>query len=96
MSSDPIRESQKDISSQDEFVTMRLLKETFNISISGSPWVGTVTLQRSFDGQNWLDVEAFTANTERVGDDPEKSTYYRLGFKTGEYSSGTATVRISQ
>ena len=96
MSSEPIRESQKDISAQDDFVIMRLLKESFNVSISGGPWVGTVTLQRSFDGQNWVDVETFTANTERIGDDIEKGMHYRLGFKVGEYTSGTATVRLSQ
>jgi len=44
----------------------------------------------------WQDVETFTANAERVGDDPEKNINYRVGFKTGEYTSGTASVRISQ
>lgn len=68
----------------------------FNLSISGS-WVGTVTLQRSFDnGTTWVDVGTYTANIEDVGDEPEEGVAYRAGFKTGEYTSGTAEIRISQ
>jgi len=93
--SDPITVVEKDIAAADEWAVIRLRDVSFNLSISGT-WAGTVTLQRSFDGQTWQDVETFTANAERVGDDPEKNINYRVGFKTGEYTSGTASVRISQ
>ena len=68
----------------------------FNISISGS-WVGTVTAQRSFDlGSTWYDVSTWTANTQEYGFEPERRVYYRVGIKAGEYTSGTAILRLSQ
>ena len=68
----------------------------FNISISGT-WEGTITAQRSFDGgSTWLDVATWTENTEEYGFEPERSVYYRVGIKLGEYDNGTAVLRISQ
>ena len=73
---------------------IRLNKE-FNISISGT-WAGTVTLQRSFDGgTTYVDVETFTANAEKTGSEVEGGVDYRLGIKTGEYTSGSAKLRLS-
>jgi len=72
------------------------LRGTFNVSVSGG-WAGTLTLQRSFDGgATVMDVEAITANIERLGDEPERGVLYRVGFKPGDHASGAATVRISQ
>lgn len=72
------------------------LNGDFNISITGT-WVGTITVQRSFDaGTSYGDVEAFTANAEKVSSSFEKGVMYRVGFKTGEFTSGTANVRLSQ
>lgn len=66
--------------------------QPWNISISGT-WVGTVTLQRSFDkGTTWFDVEDFTANTQSQFYDGENVMQYRFG---STISSGTADVRIS-
>lgn len=74
---------------------LQVAKKSFNLSVSGT-WAGTLTLQRSFDGgTTWVDVETYTANTEKVGTDPEHKVFYRIGFKTGEYTSGTAVVRLS-
>lgn len=68
----------------------------FNVSVSGT-WSGTLTLQRSFDGgATVVDVETMTANVERLGEEPERGVHYRVGFKSGDYTSGTAQVRISQ
>jgi hypothetical protein len=68
----------------------------FNLSLSGT-WVGTVTVQRSFDdGVTWLDVATFTANGEYVGNEVEPNVVYRMGVKTGEYTSGTIIGRLSQ
>ena len=68
----------------------------FNISISGT-WDGTVTVQRSFDqGSTWFDVATWTANTEEYGFEPERDVQYRAGIKTGEFTSGTAVLRLSQ
>lgn len=68
----------------------------FNLSISGT-WAGTVTVQRSFDsGSTWHDVDTWTENTQEYGLEPEGGTQYRVGIKTGEYTSGTCAVRLSQ
>lgn len=86
---------------------MAVLAE-FNTSISGT-WAGTVTLQRSFNyiqvlagkmaegDETWLDVKTWTTNAEGIGEfsEPEADVYYRLGFKTGGYTSGTAFLRFS-
>lgn len=65
----------------------------FNLSISGT-WAGTLTLQRRLDGTNWRDVNTYQQNIETeiptVGDDVR----WRIGFKTGDYTSGTAVLRL--
>jgi hypothetical protein len=72
------------------------LKGNFNLSVSGT-WTGTVTLQRSFNnGASWFDVNSYTANTENWDQEIESGVLYRVGFKTGDHSSGTADVRISK
>lgn len=74
---------------------MEVSRKEFNLSVSGI-WVGTLTLQRSFDGGvTWLDVETYTSNVQKVGTEPEHKVCYRIGFKAGEYTSGTAVVRLS-
>lgn len=86
------------ISAQNIFTPWVALLGEFNLSISGT-WVGTVTIQRSFDGGvTALDVEQYIANAEDAGYEPrgEGGTLYRVGFKTGDYTSGTANVRINQ
>lgn len=66
-----------------------------NFSISGT-FVGTLTLQRQFTNEtDWYDVDNFTAPYEGTFNEPEKGTKYRLGFKTDDYTSGTANVRVS-
>lgn len=67
----------------------------FSMSISGT-FVATVSLQRLFEGEStWLDVEDFTGPVERNGETAEGSQY-RLFIKTGNFTSGTADVRLSQ
>jgi len=68
----------------------------FNLSISGT-WAATVTVQRSFDsGSTWHDVDTWTENTQEYGLEPEGGIQYRVGIKTGEFTSGTCVVRLSQ
>jgi len=43
----------------------------------------------------WYDVDSFTGVTEQTGFKPEY-IWYRIGVKTGGYTSGTANVRIDQ
>lgn len=84
-----------DISAANSFSTPVLIqaKNDFDISISGT-FVATVVLQRSKDGvTNWRDVSTFTAATEQTGS-AGSAWFYRLGIKTGGYTSGIATVDI--
>jgi len=67
------------------------------ITISGT-WVGTVTLQSSFGAPGaWNDVtgESWIANVSGASYNDgfdNQIIYYRLGIKTGNYTSGTANV----
>lgn len=73
----------------------------FNVSVRGT-FVGTVTLDRSFDGgSNWFVCSSDSAGTAAswtapfsvVVSDREENTLYRLSFTR---TSGTVTYRISQ
>jgi len=81
----------------DAFTDPVKLSGYFNLSISGT-WTGTITVQRSFDlGDTWHDVDTFTANTEEYGLEPEHTNpvYYRIGAKSGGFSSGSCNLRLS-
>lgn len=68
----------------------------FNMSISGT-WAGRIHIQRSFDdGVTWVDVNSYTANFEGWDNELESIVLYRVGFKVGNYTSGTALVRLSK
>lgn len=92
-----IRKSTGSLTAQNTWVGPRILNKKFNVSISGT-WAGTLTLQRAFDGGvvTWFDVFTYTTNMQDQFEEFEPGVNYRLGFKTGEYTSGTAVVRISQ
>lgn len=73
-----------------------------NISVGGT-WAGTITLQRRFgstDANSPRDVTdgSFVHTTATVIEkslyDHESGVQYRIGFKTGDYTSGTALVRL--
>lgn len=81
------------ITAQNTFTDKIQVVGHFNLSISGT-WAATVTVQRSWDGTNWFDVDTFTSNYEGVGFDAEE-VWYRAGVKTGEFTSGTVVLRIS-
>lgn len=75
---------------------------TSSISLAGSTvvfraegtWVGTITIERSFDnGSNWFGYETFTTNTSREFED-DRDVLYRANMTS--YTSGSATVRLSQ
>ncbi len=84
------------ISADNTFSSSVRLRGKFNLSLSGT-WTATVTVQRSFDdGTIWVDVEDFTENVERVGEEPEVGVLYRFGIKLGNYTSGTVVGRLSQ
>ncbi len=84
----------KTITDQNQFTDPISIVDAFNLSISGT-FDATVTVQRSFSGGVWHDVDTFTTPTEQYGYDPE-GVLYRAGVKTGEFTSGPAVVRIGQ
>jgi hypothetical protein len=80
------------ITAENTFSTGVLTEGYFNVSISGT-FVATVFLQRSTDNTTWMDVDSFTTPLEQYGFDPE-FMYYRIGVKTGGFTSGTIVCRI--
>lgn len=71
-------------------------RRPFNVSVSGT-FSATVALQRSFDdGTTWLTVWTTTTAAELVVDTVEPGTLWRLGVRTGDYTSGTVAARVSQ
>lgn len=67
----------------------------FTASISGT-FSATVTLQRSVgDDVNWQDVQTLAAGSHQIDDEFDNSViYYRLGVKSGDYTSGTVEVSL--
>ena len=72
-------------------------ERAFGLFISGT-WVGTVTLQRSLaTPDSWTDVTTYTTNQSITFNDglTNQIAFYRLGIKTGNYTSGTANLSLS-
>lgn len=69
----------------------------FAITVVGT-WSGTVTLQRSVGVVgNWVDVAAYTTTniaTTYADSLDNQDVFYRIGFKTAQYTSGTATCKL--
>ena len=78
---------------------------SFLINLQGT-WVANVYIQRSSDGgTTWYDVTTGTAsatalvmtnNGPRVVLEPARGVIYRVGIKTGGYTSGTVIINIEQ
>jgi hypothetical protein len=71
----------------------------FDIDITGT-WSATVTVQRSVgDESSYSDVSSlsYTTNQDTTHDDglDNQIVYYRIGVKTGDFTSGTAVVTLS-
>jgi hypothetical protein len=73
---------------------------SFNLSLWGT-FVGTVQLERSFDGSTWLPLTAngtqiykFTAPCSEPVEESEIGVLYRLNCTA--YTSGTINYRLSE
>lgn len=70
----------------------------FTVIRSGT-WSATVTLQRSLasDAGPWVDVTTYTTNGTVSYDDAlsNQTAWYRIGVKTGDYTSGTAALELN-
>lgn len=64
------------------------------IGISGT-WAGTLTVQRSLDGgTTWGDTTTTTTANAELTVTAVIGALYRIGFKTGAYTSGTAAIKL--
>jgi hypothetical protein len=70
----------------------------YTVAITGT-WVGTLTLQRSAIGSDtgFTDAGTYTINASQTLSDAfdNETIYYRLGFKAGQYTSGTANIVLT-
>lgn len=69
----------------------------FTIAISGT-WVAVITLQRSIGSVGtWEDINTYSANdTTTFADGLDNQViFYRIGVKTGDYTSGTVVTTLS-
>lgn len=77
----------------------RVFSVTIDEDTSGGAAAATFTLQRSLDSEDgpWTDVTSYTADTTTTYDDTldNQIAWYRIGVKTGDYSSGTHTVTLT-
>lgn len=70
------------------------IKDGFNLSLSGFG-SATVAIERSFDnGATWKTIEAYTADAEKRGCEPEDGVLYSLNCSA--YSSGSISYRVSK
>lgn len=67
-----------------------------DLSLRGT-FVANVTLQRSTDGgDTWQDVEVYTIPIEVQSHALARPALFRIGIKTGDYTSGTATGKLER
>ncbi len=69
--------------------------ERASVSVAGTAFNGTVTLQRMLDGTNWRDVESHTSDAE-TSYDGDETGFLRIGIKAGGYTSGSVAVRLGK
>lgn len=72
-----------------------------DLAINGT-WAGTLTVQkRHFHGStptytDAYDVVEYTANAVKLIEDHSNTVEYRVGFKTGNFTSGSASIRLEK
>jgi hypothetical protein len=73
-------------------------QRVFSVVRAGT-WSATVTLQRSLESEDgpWTDVTTYTTNATVTFDDglDNQIAWYRIGVKTGDFTSGTAELELS-
>lgn len=67
----------------------------FNVRVSGT-FVATVTVQQAFpeDLTTFFDVKQYTGPIVELGDSPEPGTRWKIGVKSGDFTSGTLNLRL--
>lgn len=85
----------KSVTAANQFTdAVRLQDQDFSISITGS-FTATVTVQRKLPFESeWADVESFQEVTAKNGE-CVGNWDYRIGVKTGDFTSGPVDVKIA-
>jgi hypothetical protein len=88
-----------DISAENQFTdSIRLSGTDRTITIEkGGTWTATLTLQRSVGEEgNWVDVTTYATSGNTTYSDglTNQVIYYRIGVKTGNYTSGTVEAAL--
>lgn len=66
---------------------------SMGLTLSGT-WAATVDMQWSYDGgATWVDIDSYTANTNKVVLSPSDLILYRL--ECSAYTSGTVTYGLA-
>jgi hypothetical protein len=88
----------RSITAANQFTDFEAVSSTFDVSIhSSASFVGTITLQRKHPGEADAlarDVRTWTVPAEETGRD-SGAWLYRIGCKTGAYTSGSIIVEVS-
>lgn len=84
------------INGANQWTTPVSVGRIFDVSIySDTSFSGTITLQRKrIADAGWRDVKTWTAPVEETGES-SGSWLYRIGCKTGQYTSGSINVEVS-
>ena len=81
------------------FKKSRITPGYIDFAITGT-WAGTITVQKRYKrGGTYtdpIDVEDYTTNEAKLIEDHVWGVEYRIGFKAGNYTSGTAIVRLDR
>lgn len=87
------------ITAQNQWSAPIPVRETFDLSIDMNGASLTVTVQRRDLTRTdvWHDVASFSSSVQKTGTvGTQNARQYRVGCKTGNYTSGTAYAEISQ
>lgn len=76
----------------DELVMQQL--ERCSISVFGTAFTGTVTVQRKIDGVNWRDVKQYPGVDAEESYDADERCSLRIGVKSGDFAGTSVAVRL--
>ena len=91
---------QVNVTAEDQFsseIRVTGVNRPFFVELAGT-WTATVTLQRSIGAPgSWTDVTTYTTNGNNTYNDglDNQVVYYRVGVKTGDFTSGTVELALN-
>ena len=90
---------EKTITAENQFTDWIFIdkNDRFTLNIKGT-FDATVTLQKSYDAgvTIWDDEVDFNSYSNETGKPQGQSAHFRVGVKTGNFTSGTVDVRMGR